>query len=163
MKLGNRIRGKRNQATGQQFENIVSFHANRIRASFDKIPSGCKWVAGGRAVAVPTPFDFIMSKNGTVVFFDAKTIDGGNFCYSSIDKQQLRSLLKHYNQSIKSGYLVWFRESDKVRFFDCKLLSQVKRGGSIKINEGEDFGSVFCLTLEKFFSETRTELPEATS
>ena len=90
--------GIKSKSNGQAFENAVAYAAEFQKWKLLKIPEGCKNLGHGRTILIKSPFDFILAKNKTVVFFDAKTIEDGNFTYSKINQTQVDELQKLHDE-----------------------------------------------------------------
>jgi penicillin-binding protein-related factor A (putative recombinase) len=85
---------------------------------------------------VPTPFDFILTKNGQAACIDCKTIDSGNFSHSMLTQHQVDSLVNIFDSKIPAGYLVWFRDVDIMSFFTAEKLYHLYRRESLKPGDG---------------------------
>lgn len=100
------------------------------------------------AVPAKSPFDFIIAKNGKVVFFDAKSLDATTFTRSACKPHQIESLAGFEMSGLTSGFIVWLRQSNEVVFFKASQLKGLPPRGSLKVSDGILLGSVETLTLE---------------
>jgi penicillin-binding protein-related factor A (putative recombinase) len=106
---------------------------------------------GVRAIPTKTPFDFVMCRDGIAVFFDAKSTSAKTFAASAIQLHQLYHLARVENAGFRSGYVVYFQETDEVVFFSASQLAKLKRGDSLKPDDGLQLGSALTLTLLPLF------------
>ena len=144
------IAGAKAKVFGQYFENILSVHCRKQNIRFEQIPSGCKWV-GKKPIPVKTPFDFIASKHGRAVVFDAKTTAGSSFSKSACKEHQIESLFKFELSGLTAGYIVWFREVDSIVFFKASELKQLPSRCSLKVSDGLFLGTKSNLNLGVLF------------
>lgn len=130
-----------NSKIGNVFEQYLTRQARYYYIKLTKIPNGVKYV-GKRLIHVRTEFDFIMAYQGCVILFDAKTTESSSFTYSKITAHQLKALSEYETHGIPTGYLIWFRGTDQVSFVKSSILRQVRRGSSIKPEDGILLGSI---------------------
>ena len=115
--LNKRLIGKQAQARGEMFEVRLDAMARMEGVQCTRVPDGCKQ-AYGRLMRVKSPFDFILSYGDKIALIDCKVRAGDKINKGDVTEHQLNELLKHKNAAI-SGYLVYHRESDKVRFYSA--------------------------------------------
>jgi hypothetical protein len=151
--LGSRaaIRGAKAKASGRLFENILAAHCDALGIKFEQLPSGCRWI-GKRAIPAKSPFDFIMSKNGVAVVFDAKSIDAKTFGKSLCKPHQVESLFGFEVSGLTAGFIVWLRAIDEVVFFPAGKLKALAPRCSLKPCDGIPLGKRNTLTLEGLFN-----------
>lgn len=148
--------GKKAKDAGNYFESIFEFNCENQKISYVKIPTGSKIVRSrGRIIPVniKTPFDYVIGKNGKAAFLDCKTIESGNFSYSMIVPHQLESLVKFENEGFKSGYLIFYRDVNKVVFFNSSQLSKLSKRQSIDINSGMIIGDNLIIDVSELFEQ----------
>lgn len=147
--------GQLAKLSGQQFENLIAGSAARERVVLVRIPDGCRTLrsAGGppKLVRARSPFDFVAFHKGYAIAFDAKSVDAETFPCSSIDRAQLHHLLRCEPEVSSSGYLVYFRPSRKVVFFEASTLNRVTRGRSLRAEDGYDLGDIDWIRLRDLF------------
>ena len=87
------------------------------------------------------------------MFADAKTIEtGSSIAYSSLTDHQVNALYQCYKMGSPAGYICWFRERNKVIFFDAKSLYFLASRCSLKIEDGIDLGTIESFTVKPLFS-----------
>ena len=136
------------QKSGKQFE--VLFEKIALHRGFFpvRIPNGFQITQNRplKGFMVKSPFDFILEheEHGTA-FLDLKTIATKKFPVALIKPHQIRILDKLSRNHI-SGFLVWFRKTDRIVFFKAHhavlkthLLSE----------EGLDIGDLSNMDLVK--------------
>lgn len=145
-KLKNQMRGAQAQAAGSTFETHFKCRCNSLGITWVQIPTGAfKTPFGWKPKK--SPFDFVIGKNSMCAGVDAKTIQSGNFPHSKIDRNQL----DHLNQASRcmaSGYIVWFRDVDKVVYFPTRILNSVAKRESLKWEQGIYLGPFDNYRLE---------------
>jgi hypothetical protein len=145
------IRGAKAKASGKLFEQMLSVYCRKNGIKFEQLPSGCRWV-GKMAIPAKSPFDFIMSKNGVAVVFDAKSLAATTFTRSACKPHQIESLHGFEMSGLTSGFIVWLRDLDEVVFFKASQLKDLPPRCSLKICDGIPLGKRNTLTLEGLFN-----------
>ena len=69
-------------------------------------------------------------------FFDAKTTDSKTFPYSQVKHHQIIHLLSLANCGAQAGYIIYFRQTETVEFFDAKKISELQPRDSLAANTG---------------------------
>lgn len=149
------ISGARAKLQGEEFENMLRHPAARLGAELIRLPDGCRMVRRGRAVVaqrIATPYDFVLVKGGLgVAFFDAKSVAGASFCYSAIAPHQLEALLRVEAQGYPAGYVVYHRAADMVCFYSAKQLRALRRGESLRAEQGRLLGGLLSFDFSRIF------------
>lgn len=147
------IRGLEAKRNGEEFENLIKYNARKHGVVITQIPSGCRWVSGVRAVAVPTDFDFIGWKNGRAIAFDAKSTNGNTFTKSMIKQHQAVKLYEiERDSNSMTGYLVWFKLKNEIVFFTASQLYNLKPRTSLKVTDGLRVGSAPTFDIGSLFN-----------
>jgi penicillin-binding protein-related factor A (putative recombinase) len=136
---------------GKSFEALFEVHCRQKQMGFTKIPDGCyriKTPYGIKLVACRTPFDYFICKNGRAAALDCKTINADSFSFSMLDKHQVEALYE-LGSHVASGYIIWFRISDKVCFFDSKILMGLVSRTALIPEDGLLLGSIDRFDPEK--------------
>lgn len=140
IKSGNKAKG-----FGDLFEAMLKTACNRFGVGCVRIPDGCVMRRGKGGAIIPirvqTPFDYVIALDGRAAFIDCKTVESGNFTHSMIKAHQIASLSELESKKNVAGYVVWFRDVDKIMFFSAKELKAVKPKESIDLNAGIFLGS----------------------
>ncbi len=129
---------------GDTFEPALEIRCRQHGIGFQKIPNGCRRAyIRGRLTLIPcrTPFDFIICKDFRSATIDCKTIVGNTFTYSMCDPRQVTTL-SEMGEHIPSGYVVWFRESDRIVFFSHIILRALQQRGSLSDTSGLYLGQI---------------------
>jgi penicillin-binding protein-related factor A (putative recombinase) len=159
--IKNKIRGSLAKAVGDRFEAMMSNSCYRSKVVCTRIPNGAvmRYVKGKVIpVAVTSPFDFLLTYQGLTACVDCKTIDSGNFSYSSLTQHQVNSLMRIFESGVAAGYVVWFRESDNVVFFEAPKLRALRPRESLKESDGLSLGKFENFNSKLIFSLTREVL-----
>lgn len=136
--------GAKAKNNGDAFERLIEKKCTQESIFFIKIPSGCKWVKtpyGVRPVPIRTPFDYIILKNGSAVFFDAKSLSNSALSHSKIKPHQMDKLVDIEKQKFISGYIVHFVEENKIEFFISSKLKNLRPRNSLYVGDGVELGN----------------------
>lgn len=123
MNYKRRVGGKKAQHNGAQFEALFATACARQAIIATRIPDGCKQTKIG-LIRVKSPFDWVLSFNGTTALIDTKTIAGKSFPNSLIDTHQALTLVRHDIEGTKAGYVMWLRQTDEFVYVSAKILCQ---------------------------------------
>lgn len=133
-------KGYKAKKIGEYFENLIIFFTRSQRIAVIKIPEGCRLVKNKFGKLIPllvkSPFDFFIVKNKKVACFDTKTIESGNFSYSEIKQHQVSELLNIENQGIPAGYLIYYRDRNRIVFYLSSVVQKVKPRESLSEAKG---------------------------
>ena len=151
------IGGRRAKTLGDLFERLLFIAASVESLNLIQIPMGAKVVGKSKVVKLPSPFDFILQKMGEpAIFFDAKTKNGptmscSDFFDDGSTQRQLLTLLTATKYGTKSGFVIWFRQPDRIVFVDAVKVGTMKPRSSIGTDDGTDLGSSGNLQLSKLW------------
>lgn len=141
-------RFKTAKSIGNSFEQTL-FNGAKIRGwTVVRIPDGCRRIGTSQLIQVPTPFDFIIAKQGRVIFLDTKTIKDSAFAYSMINPVQVHTLLGLENEGHLAGYLIYFRDCERISFIRASTLSNLRTRHSLGPDDGIDIGSIHEMKLD---------------
>ncbi len=99
----------------------------------------------------------IIGSDGKVGFADTKTTESDTFIYSLIKRDQLE-FLKSVGDLCPAGYVVCFRNIQRVVFFKWTLLMSVQPGQSLKPDDGVDLGGLHGFSIKKIFLASKPQL-----
>lgn len=139
--------GHKAKGAGDAFETHFECTVRSKGCIIIKIPAGGRMVRvkpgkdGLKWIPKKAPFDYVMAKNNLSAFIDTKTTEGKAFKFSDIDQDQLR-WLTYGGDAVAAGYVIWFREVDKVTFFNWAILKDLKPRESLKPDGGLLLGSI---------------------
>ena len=155
----NVIGGHKAKSAGDSFEELFIQICNRERIVCVDFPNGCRRVNtpyGLKLFATTMPFDFMICRAGLAAAIDVKTTQGKSFTYSSIVPHQLKSLTE-VGPHLPAGYVVWFREVDRIVFFDYLALQSLQPRQSLQPENGIFLGSIRDAKIERILThETAT-------
>lgn len=147
-----RLGGKIAQSQGSQFEALLESAALAEGFVSIRIPDGCRQLGPHKIQRVKTPFDFVFVKSPEqTIYADAKTTSSKTFNYAAITEHQIYILNKLEKKGVKSGYIIYFREIDKIIFFSSEQLKSLAPRESLKPENGILLGSRFGLRLGNIF------------
>ena len=137
------VGNRKANAEGRQFEELLDRACFRHGINSVVFPMGGRYV-GKKFIPIRTPFDRILIRpRGQVAFVDAKSVGSGhNFSRSMLTDHQVQALYRYWESGCLSGYVVCFREFNRVVFFDAAKLYRVFTGGaSLTMTEGIQIGT----------------------
>lgn len=145
----NRLRGKKAQSQGSQFEELWDLMSNRIQAKQVILPTGAKPIhykdySSGMAekrlklVGQKTDCDRIIFWEGKSAAVDLKTWeDHVTLCRSNMKEHQVIAMTDIYRQGIPAGYVVWYRKINMVAFHNAAQLWAIwNHRGSFAAKDG---------------------------
>lgn len=151
-----RLGGLTAKKMGAMFENTLGHSARLSDLNLIQIPQGAEYrKRRGRLCLTPvkSPFDFILQKKGSPnIFFDAKTRAGDSITYSDFfgsksTKHQLETMVDATNFGTMSGFVVWFRASNRISFFSASKVATLAKRTSLGPNDGTDLGTLENIIL----------------
>lgn len=142
--------GVKSKRDGNAFENFIKACAYKCKYDVEHFPPlGAMCIGPNKYKTQRMPFDMIFSKNGRSIFVDAKhKTDALNFPHSQIKEHQLLSLLCKEHAGCPAGYIVQFRKLNKVVMFKASVLHALKRGASLKPEDGILIGNNFEVNID---------------
>ena len=136
--------GKKARDEGLAFQALVIAAASHQGFHCIEIPQGCKIIRSGAKLIFKkqkTPFDISLSKAGKVIYADAKFIGSGNLVYSILKDHQVEALYgAEIIGGISAGYIVNFKQENKVVFFHASALKRLRPKTSLTSLEGTYLG-----------------------
>lgn len=137
MRDKNVLRGWQNQKSGTDFEGKFYAACYVKGIAITRVPDGCRQAGPHKIVRVKSPFDWIISYNGKTALIDTKSTSRP-LANSAIDQNQVSEMMKHWGRGVRAGYVVWFREEDRVMFIPADVLDRRRRKrGSIEYDDPE--------------------------
>jgi penicillin-binding protein-related factor A (putative recombinase) len=126
--------GVTQKAFGNLFEDLFEMNCRRIPdMALTRFPDGCRIVGQNKIVRIKTPCDWVLSYKGGSALIDTKTTETNSFPHSKICPHQVNEMAMHSRAGAKSGYVVWFRESDEVYYLPSLYMNDLKDvRGSVK-------------------------------
>ena len=149
--------GRKAKQSGDQFENIIEINARIKGLNLIKIWMGCERFGKGDNEILKkrkNPFDYIIQKpNDVPVFFDAKTRSGKTITYSDFyssksTKHQVETMSGMADFGALTGFMVWFRELDRIYFIPIEKVENMKSRTSLGPDDGVDLGTLDDLKLD---------------
>lgn len=135
---------------GRQFELIFLKSGARQGIGILRIPDGCKRV-GKSLVPVKTPCDFILLMDGKCALIDTKTQGSGHtFPRANINLNQVSEMNSMVHYGALGGYVCWFRDINKVVFYNCEILSNTSEG--LHSDRGVYLGPIESMDLRMLMS-----------
>lgn len=131
---------------GSIFENRIIMQSRMEEIALIQLPTGARPVGrvGKRPTLIPvkTPFDFVLVKNRSVAFIDAKSTSDKTFQYSQITQHQIQKLDELQREGMVAGYLVHFRTTDDVVLFSADQLMNLRPRESLAPEHGIWLGRI---------------------
>jgi penicillin-binding protein-related factor A (putative recombinase) len=128
--LGRSRAGHKAKRIGEAFEALIARSAARDDITAIRIPDSCRRVRRGASIQlmqIRSPFDYVLLRCGQAITMDAKTVDADTFSYSSICQHQIHSLSLCARDALQSGYLIWYRLSDRVVWHPAQTVTLPRR------------------------------------
>lgn len=143
-----------NKKIGNGFEGRFSDACKLGGWQVTRIPDGCKQLSAFKIVRVKSPFDFLLTIAPTLsLYCDAKTTIGDRFTYSAINQDQLSELLRIENSGHVAGFVIEFRQVNKVCFASASKLALLTLRESLKWSDCVDLGP--NIEIDRLFTTLR--------
>lgn len=128
---------KANRDTGALFEDLFKKMAQMNGLLPIKNYLTARIIYAGKIQLMKSELDYkLINQDGQVGYFDCKTYDDKKFSYSNLEPKQIERAKLYYDWGVPSGFVVWFRESNRVIFFTGKDIVQKGPGNSFNDQEG---------------------------
>lgn len=147
------LAGRKAKAQGQIFENLFKNTAFRFGFHVFHIPMGAKQVSANKMIRVLTPCDFILWHELGAAAIDVKSTSKSTFSYTDTTTHQLTDLLKVEFLGFMAGYVIHFRELNKISFISARRLTRLKARESVRPEDGILLGSMNNLSLRPILDE----------
>lgn len=147
-----------NREYGKLFESVFERMARYSGLLPLKNPLAARFIGKDRLKLIKTDLDFrLITRQGRTGFFDCKTFIKPYFDYSRIDSSQLERAILYNFWMVPSGFVVWFRTINDIRFYSGAMLDAIGPGNRIKPEMGVPLGKLETLQLGRLFSEPLLE------
>lgn len=143
--------GISNKRQGTQWELLFQRMAFRENIAIVRIEDGCRRVGLKKIIPVKQMCDYILSCNNRTAIIDTKTTDAKTFPYSKINPDQVKKMHYLADQGTIAGYVVWFRELDKIVFYSTRDLLDIQEQESLEPCDGTILGSLADSVLLRIF------------
>ena len=146
---------------GDQFEGVFEFRCRSQGVLFLRVPNGCRQVGPkpNQLIRVRSPFDCVIDFQGKIALLDLKTYSKNRISHGDLVPHQIQNLLDFETCGHIAGYIVFFREADKIVFYSASLLNMLRPGQGFSIDAGLLLGSREDIDVRKLFL-TRGEVSE---
>lgn len=147
-------RGAEARYQGQLFEDAFVRACVHNEIACTRMPDGCKQVGPKRLIRVKTPWDWIISLNTRTALLDTKSTNDKAFAHTHIQIHQVRPMVDHACEGVTAGYVIWYRQHDRVVFISAhSLMKRLGSRGSIPYNDPDcrPLGSISSLDIPKLF------------
>ena len=139
--------GIKAQKGGLGFENIFQWAGRSQGFHVERMPDGCKTIGKNKIIRIKTPFDFVICKEGRCAFVDTKTINANTFPFNLIKQHQV-DCLANIGLHAASGYVVWYRKSDRINFYLAEILITLGSNDSLSHEKGIPLGKISDFRLQ---------------
>ncbi len=117
-----------------------------------KIPEMGRWIGPGTFKPIKSWCDYMLiNTEGKVAFIDTKTTANDSFAFSAINPDQVK-FFREVGDLVPAGYVVYFRENNKVNFMPWELLERCRPTESLSKDDGIPMGHLTNFAVSKIFS-----------
>ena len=148
--IGRRLAGAKAQRIGLSFERVFQDVCKAQGIDCERIPDSCKQIGKNRLIRTPSPFDFVIGRDGKAFFIDTKTSNSPTFSYSQIKQHQLDAFKRLRNAGM-GGYII--HTSLGVYFASWTILDSVKPGQGVPFDICIRLGDIYSFDLGCLFTE----------
>lgn len=145
-------RGISNKRQGNQWEHLFERSALRRGIAITRIHDGCRRVGRAKLIPMRQICDWICTYQKTTLLLDTKTVESGEtFAYSHVNFDQINGIMLHVLEGAQGGYVVYFRDVNKIVFFHALKLKELLPRSSLSIDQGEFLGCLEDNDLRRMF------------
>lgn len=157
--LPGRTQQDTNRIRGKFFEEALQVHA-RLRGFFiRKNELTAKFISKKQTLILKSELDFtIIRKDGRVGFFDCKAYDDDFFTFSKIPDAQLKRSADYVLWNVPSGFFVWFRKINDVRFYPGDMIQRIGKNRRFTATMGVPCGRIEGINVGIAFIPRREPL-----
>lgn len=135
--------GVNNRDQGALFEAMFKKRAQINGMFAEKNNLAARRLPGGRILVLKSDLDYkLINQAGRVGFFDCKSFIGNKFTYSQLDPDQLKKSETYNYYNVPSGFVVWFRLTNEIVYFNAFKITQRGQGASFTALDGITLGSI---------------------
>lgn len=140
-----------NKRNGTYFEKV--FFKQAKEQGLTPIPNhiSARYTYNGRLQPIKSELDFKLIKDGITGFFDCKSFEHDYFTFSQICPKQLERSVLYNSLNVPSGFIVFFREINKVFFFKGTDIMSSGQRSRIESKNGISLGSIIKMNLNNLF------------
>lgn len=107
-----------------------------------------RYTFNGRIKVVKSNLDYtLINQEGKVGYFDCKSFLSDYFTYSTIDPHQIDLSIKYERWRVPSGFIVWFRQTNKIVWFKGLDIQRKGPGSRFTAQDGILLGSIEMFDL----------------
>lgn len=129
------------------FEKMCRFEGLLVR----KIPLSCRPIGNNQFLPVKSELDWQVGHSGITAFIDTKSQKGATMVRSAFNDDQVDVAVGFNSWDIPAGFIVFFREINRVVFFTGAQIHAIQ-SGSVSADEGLELGTGFDFSVRKIFA-----------
>jgi hypothetical protein len=95
----------------------------------------------------------LITNDGKVGFFDAKSFNGDKFAYSALNPQQIERAALYNEWEVQSGFVVLFRKMNRICFFSGRAIVLGGPRTSFSSLDGLFLGRLESFDLRRLFKD----------
>ena len=141
---------------GKAWEQILIARARSNGLLLLKNELSAKFIGGGGVKVLKSDLDFRMFDRSNpitrVSYFDAKTFDDPYFDYSWLQDNQIQRSVTYGEWGVPSGFVVWFRPVNEVRFYKGQQIAKSGPGTRFLPEVGVRLGSLHDFDLRAIYA-----------
>lgn len=143
---------------GASFEGKFKTLCDLASIIATRMPDGCRVVGMNKLIRVKTPWDWILSYQSKTALIDTKTTEEKTFRHSLIESHQVCEMMRHSEAGVVAGYVVEFRELNKIVFYSCaQLYPLMNVRGSLTPEQGVALNNNSLFFIEKLFDSAMND------
>ena len=128
---------------GKQFEEEFKTRAKLNGLYAEKCELNARRLPGGGVKVLKSELDYkLINQAGRVGYFDCKSYAGDSFVFSQLDPNQLERADRYNYWNVPSGFVVWFRQINRIVYFSGFVVTRKGAGSSFSEEDGISLGSI---------------------
>lgn len=143
-----------NQRQGAFFEGAFDLECRRNDLLPVRNGQRVRFLPGGKILAIKSNLDWtVLGKEGLAAFVDNKSFQGKAFTYSQLDAHQLRLACDYQNRGFLAGFVVHFRETDVVVFFNGRQIQAAGPKSRFEAAQGRILGHLRSFDVRRIWQQ----------
>lgn len=109
-----------------------------------------RYTYNGRITVTKSNLDYtLINQDGKIGYFDCKSFLSDHFTYSALEPHQIDLSIKYERWCVPSGFVVWFRQVNKIVWFKGLDIQRKGPGSRFTTQDGILLGSIEMFDLNK--------------
>lgn len=139
--MGTAEGAEKGRTEGSAFQDLFEKQSKRNGLLAIRNHYTAKYQYSGTISVVKSELDYkLINQKGSVGYFDCKSFQQDHFTYSMIDEKQIERACLYNEWNVRSGFVVWLREINRVVFYSGHIIKGRGPGNRFESHDGLHLG-----------------------